>query len=56
MENLWDVYIWPINNPSIVTCVAKGISHEKAVEMYNRYLNGTYYDPYMVPAGTKLYI
>ena len=55
-NNLWDVYIWPISNAARVKCVGKNLAFEKAVEICDSYLSGQFYDSYMVPAGTKLYI
>lgn len=56
MNNTWDVYIWPINDASFVKCVASNVSFEKATAIYNKYMDGSMYDAYMVPAGTKLFI
>lgn len=55
-SNLWDVYIWPISNAGLVKCVGKNLDFDKAVELCDGYLSGQFYDSYMVPAGTKLYI
>lgn len=56
MKDTWDVYIWPINDASFVKRVASNVSFEKAMTIYDKYMNGSIYDVYMVPAGTKLYI
>lgn len=53
--DLWDVYIWPIDNTGRVSLVAKAVTHEKAQEVYDRYFDTNLYDAYMVPTGTKLF-
>ena len=54
--DLWDVYIWPINNANSVRQVARAVTYKKAQEIYTRYFDTNMFDAYMVPAGTKLYI
>ena len=56
MKDLWDVYIWPIDNAGYVRMVAKAVEHKEAQEIYDRYFNTNSWDAYMVPAGTKLFI
>lgn len=56
MKDLWDVYIWPIDNAGDVRMVAKAVEHNEAQEVYDRYFNTNSWDAYMVPAGTKLFI
>ena len=56
MDTKWDVYIWPINDASFVKRLASNVSFEEAKAIYDKYMNGSTYDAYMVPAGTKLFI
>ncbi len=56
MVELWDVYIWPIDNAGQVRLVAKNVDGDKAQEIYDRYFDTNIYDAYMVPAGTKLFV
>ena len=56
MNDLWDVYIWPINNASAVRRVGASLPYDDAVKIYNGYLEGDQYDAYMVPEGTKIYL
>lgn len=52
MKDLWDVYIWPINNAGQIRIVAKAVDFNKAQEFYNHYFDTNLYDAYMVPTGT----
>lgn len=56
MKTKWDVYVWPINDASFVKRVADHVSFEEAKTIYDKYMDGSMYDAYMVPAGTKLFI
>lgn len=52
----WDVYVWPISNPGLVTIVATNVDSDTAQELSDQYFKTNIYDTYLVPTGTKLYI
>jgi len=56
MTELWDVYIWPIDNANNVRLVAKDVDYDTAMKHYEQWFETNIYDAYMVPAGSKLFV
>lgn len=50
--DLYDVYIWPIDDASHVTLIAKEVTLDESEEVYDKYINTNIYDVYIVKSET----